>query len=60
MKAFEIRSIVTHAEFAPDSNDLVQWAEIKLLVPKDFDWKAGGPALLKKLQAAAELVGRGE
>jgi hypothetical protein len=58
LSAFSIESISTHAE--PDaSGKLTQWAEIKLLVPKDFDWTKPDQ-LLKKLQAAAELAGRGE
>jgi hypothetical protein len=59
MRAFGIVSVVTHAE--PDeSNALKQWVEIKLCIPKDFDFAKGGAGMLKAIQSATDLVGRGE
>ena len=58
MSAFSIESLVTHAE--PDeAGKLVQWVEVKLLLPKDFDWTKGAPKLLKSLEFACGLIGRG-
>ncbi len=59
MPTFSIESIATHAE-ATESGQLVQWAAIKLIVHKDFDWTKDGTKLLKKLEAAASLIGRGD
>lgn len=63
MATYSIESIVTHAELAdpsrPDS-PFVQWCEIKLLIPKEFDWDKGSAKLLKQLQFAVGLIGRGD
>jgi hypothetical protein len=60
LTSFEIVAVSTHAELnkTGDLNGLTQWADIKLSVPKDFDWQKGGPKLLKQLEAAASLIGR--
>ena len=56
----EIVLITCHARpGATMDAPLVQWAEITLSVPKDFDFAKRGPALLKKLQDAANLIGKG-
>jgi hypothetical protein len=36
---------------------LEQWAEIVVNVPKDYDFTAHGPAVLKRLEAAAKMIG---
>ena len=60
MEGAQIESIITSAEWwNKERSELIQYAEITIRISKDFDWKAGGPTLLKKLQAAAELIGRG-
>ena len=61
MKSFEILGVETHAEPDIDSKEpLREWAIVRLLIPKDFDFEKGGAQLLKKLQDAAKLIGRGE
>ncbi len=59
MPTFSIEQVETHDE-ALDSGQLVHWAAIKLIVHKDFDWTKDGTKLLKKLEAAASLIGRGD
>jgi hypothetical protein len=59
MPAFSIENIATHAE--PDENGhLVQWCEIHILIPKDFDFEKGSAKLLKQIQFAVGLIGRGD
>jgi hypothetical protein len=61
MEGFEICSVVTSAELpAKDGDPLIQWADISFQVRKDFDWQKHGAAVLKKLQAASDLIGKGE
>jgi hypothetical protein len=61
MEGFEIRSVVTSAELpAKDGDPFVQWADISFQVRKDFDWQKNGGAVLKRLEFAASLIGRGE
>jgi hypothetical protein len=57
---FEIRSIITHAQnvMVKGEYELWQWADVTVRIPKDFDFEKGGAQLLKKLQQAAELIGR--
>ena len=60
---YSIESIVTHAELSEPDNPaspLVQWAEVKLLIPKNFDWEKGSAKMLKQLQFAVGLIGRGD
>lgn len=58
LAAFEIRAVTTHAE--DDGEKLIQWAELKVRIPHGFDWQKNGAAVLKKLQAASDLIGRSE
>jgi hypothetical protein len=56
---YSIESVATHAE--PDENGhLVQWAELKIIIPKDFDFDKGSAKLLKQIQFAVSLIGRGD
>ena len=58
--SFQIVSVSTHATPGIEQSDpLVQWAEIVLIVRKDFNWSTPD-ALLKKLKAAADLIGAPE
>lgn len=59
MATFSIEEVKTHAEI-DDRGGLLQWADIRFSVPKDFDWSKEGTKLLKKLEAAASLIGRGD
>ena len=53
---FSIEHISTHAE-PNDKGELIQWAEIHILIPKGFDFEK--PAtLLKQLEFAVGLIGR--
>ena len=57
---FQIVSVSTHATPAVEQGDaLIQWAEIALIVRKDFNWSKP-EALLKKLKAASDLIGAPE
>lgn len=58
MSDFEIVMLTTHAQVSADLSHSEQWAEITLKVPKDFDWKANSAGLIKKLQAATNLIGK--
>ena len=57
MSAFSIESVITHAE-VDNSGQIIHWAEVKLLIPKDFDWTKGATKLLAQLQFAVSLIGR--
>lgn len=56
---FEISGIQTHAAaiYEGPTCKIEQWAVITIRAPKGFDFKANGAAVLKKLQAAADLIG---
>jgi hypothetical protein len=56
---FEVLSVVTHAERLPDGY-IEQWAEVKILVTKNYDFEKGGAKLLKTIKAAADLIGAPE
>lgn len=61
MPNFEITSIKTHAEAEYGmETKITHWADITVSIPKDFDFKANGTAVLKKLADATNLIGRGE
>ena len=61
MDDFEIIHVSSHARLGPTPDaPLVQWCEVSLSLPKDFDFAKRGAALLKRLQAAAELIGKGD
>lgn len=54
---FEIIMVCTYAEHA-EKGGLRHWMECKVKIPQDFDWSMGA-AILKKLQQANDLVGKG-
>ena len=58
METFEIRAVRTHAS-AEEDGRIAQWAEVTLIIPKDFNWEKPD-ALLKKLKAATDLIGAPE
>lgn len=58
MPEFEITEVRTSAEFAEDGKSLRQWVELKLKIEKGFDW-SNGAAIMKKLKAAHDLIGKG-
>ena len=63
MSTFSIESVSTNAELSDASDPksvLVQWARITVAIPKDFDWDKGSAKLLKQLQFAVGLIGRGD
>jgi hypothetical protein len=56
VSAFSIESVKTHCE--PDeAGKYIHWAEITLLIPKDFDFDKPDK-LLKQLEFAVGLIGR--
>jgi hypothetical protein len=55
---FSLESVKTHCE-TDDTGKFIQWAEITLLIPKDFDFQ-NSAKLLKTLQFAVGLIGRGD
>ncbi len=59
MQGPEIVCVSTHAQYISPEEPLEQWAEIVIRVPKGFNWTKTEP-LLKKLQQATDLIGRGE
>jgi len=54
---FSIESVKTHAE-PNEKDELVQWCEITVLIPKGFDFTKGSAKLLKQLEFAVGLIGR--
>jgi hypothetical protein len=57
MQGFEIASIETAAKLV-SGEGLQECALIKLSVLKGFDFKKNSDQVIKKLQAALELIGR--
>lgn len=60
---FSIEYVSTHGELSDPANaasPIAQWADIKISIPKDFDFSRDGKKLLAKIEDAANLIGRGE
>jgi hypothetical protein len=59
METLEIALVTTHARNVQRDGQWVleQWAEIVVNVPKDYDFTAHGPAVLRRLEAAAKMIG---